>query len=199
MPNEGKVIAIKQFRCPKTSEEMRSFLGLVTYVGKFIPDLATITEPLRFLTRKGVIFKWSEAQQQSFENLKQLITSNALLGYYSIDDNTQLYADASPVGLGAVLVQHDKQGPRIISYASKSLSDVEKRYCQTEKEALAIVWAVERFHYYLFGREFEIVTDHKPLEVIFGTRSKPCARIERWVLRLQSYRYKVVYKKVKII
>lgn len=74
------------------------------------------------------------------------------------------------------------------------MSDVEKRYAQTEKEALALVWAVERFHFYLYGRTFELVTDHKPLEVIFGARSKPCARIERWVLRIQSYKYKVVYR-----
>lgn len=75
------------------------------------------------------------------------------------------------------------------------MSEVEKRYAQTEKEALALVWAVERFHYYLYGRStFELVTDHKALEVIFNPKSKPCARIERWVLRPQSYRFKVVYK-----
>lgn len=115
------------------------------------------------------------------------------MSYYDVEDETQLIADASPVGLGAVLIQINDKGPRIISYASKSLSDVEKRYAQTEKEALALVWAVERFHFYLFGREFKLITDHKPLEVIFGPKSKPCARIERWVLRLQSYKYKVVY------
>lgn len=74
---------------------------------------------------------------------------------------------------------------------------MEKRYCQNEKKALVLVWGVERFHYYLFGREFEFVTDHKPLEVIIGTQSKPCARIEGWVLRLQSYRYKILYRKGK--
>lgn len=96
--------------------------------------------------------------------------------------------------LGSVLIQINEKGPRVISYASKSLSDTEKRYCQTEKEALALVWAVERFHFYLFGRTFELITDHKALEVIFSTTSKPCARIERWVLRLQSYLFKVIYK-----
>ncbi|XP_055907549.1 uncharacterized protein K02A2.6-like [Eupeodes corollae] len=84
--------------------------------------------------------------------------------------------------------------PRIIAYGNKCLSDCEKRYCQTEKEALALVWGVEHFHIYLYGLDFELVTDHKPLETIFGLKSKPCARIERWVLRLQSYRYKIIYK-----
>lgn len=193
-PTIDKVQAVRAFRQPKTAEEVRSFLGLITFVGKFIPDLATITEPLRSLTKKHVKFEWENAQQEAFDKLKTLLTSSLTLGYYDVKAKTQLYADASPVGLGSVLVQFKNDEPKIISYASKSLSETEKRYCQTEKEALALVWAVERFHFYLFGRSFELVTDHKPLEVIFSPKSKPCARIERWVLRLQSYRYKVIYK-----
>ncbi|XP_055590161.1 uncharacterized protein LOC129742304 [Uranotaenia lowii] len=114
------------------------------------------------------------------------------LGYFDVDDRTQLVADASPVGLGAVLMQIKGQNARIIAYASKSLSDVETRYAQIEKEALALVWAVERFHFYLYGRSFDLITDHKPLEAIFSPKSKPCARIERWVVRLQAY--KVIYR-----
>ena len=82
-------------------------------------------------------------------------------------------------------------------FASKTLSSPETRYCQTEKEALAIVWAVERFHHFLAGSSFTIVTDHKPLTCIFHPSSKPCARIERWVLRLQPYEFTVIYKKGK--
>lgn len=182
------------FRSPNTVEEVRSFLGLVTYVGKFITNLATVNEPLRKLTKKDVAFEWGEDQQNAFANLKEQLSNPTTLGYYKLSDRTQLYADASPVGLGAVLVQFDGTEPRYIPYASKSLSDTEKRYCQTEKEALALVWAVERFHFYLFGRSFELITDHKALEVIFSSKSKPCARIERWVFRLQSYRYTVIYR-----
>lgn len=189
-----KIESISMFRQPKTMEEVRSFLGLVTYVGKFIPDLATTTESLRNLTKKDVPFEWKQEHSQAFDQLKSQLTGPMVLGYYSVNDKTQLYADASPVGLGAVLVQFKDLEPRIISYASKSLSETEKRYCQTEKEALALVWAVERFHFYLFGRHFELITDHKPLEVIFSPKSKPCARIERWVLRLQSYRYKIIHR-----
>jgi hypothetical protein len=112
-----------------------------------------------------------------------------------VNDRTEVFADASPVGLGAVLVQYNaEETPRIICYASKSLSEVERRYAQLEKEALALVWSVEKFHYYLYGKSFSLVTDHRPLEVIFGPRSKPCLRIERWVLRMQSYDYKVVFR-----
>lgn len=193
-PDKEKLNTIRQFRSPETAEEVRSFLGLVNYVGKFLPNLSTITEPLRTLIKKENIFKWSAKEQKAFEEIKMLITSDLCLGYFDINDEIKLIADASPVGLGAVLVQVNNNGPRVISYASKSLSQVEKRYAQTEKEALALVWAVERFHYYLFGRTFDLITDHKPLEVIFGIKSKPCARIERWVLRLQSYKYRVIYK-----
>lgn len=189
-----KVDAIRNFRQPASAEETRSFLGLVNFVGKFIPDLATITEPLRRLTKKDEPFVWQAEQQSAFDKIKERLSSEQALGYYNVHDRTQLYADASPVGLGAVLIQINGNVPRVISYASKSLSETEKRYCQTEKEALALVWAVERFHFYLFGRTFELITDHKALEVIFSPNSKPCARIERWVLRLQSYKFKVIYK-----
>lgn len=149
-PTMDKVYSVIRFRQPKTCEEVRSFLGLITFVGKFIPNLATITEPLRILTKKYATFKWEKEQQQAFDQLKAHLTSSLVLGYYNVRDRTQLYADASPVGLGAVLVQFKEGEPRIISYASKSLSETVKRYFQTEKEALALVWAVERFHFYLF-------------------------------------------------
>ena len=104
-----------------------------------------------------------------------------------------MIADASPVGLGAVLVQQQGEELRVISYASRSLSDTERRYSQIEKEALAIVWSCERFHMYLYGADFELMTDHKPLECIFSPTSKTCARIERWLLRMQPYRFTVEY------
>lgn len=130
-PDSEKLDTIRQFKEPKTAEETRSFLGLVTYIGKFIPNLATLTEPLRSLTKKNNVFKWELPQQRAFDKIKELMTSDLGLGYFDINDDIQLIADASPVGLGAVLVQINENGPRAISYASKSLSDVEKRYAQT--------------------------------------------------------------------
>lgn len=116
------------------------------------------------------------------------------LGFYRIEDHTAVFADASPCGLGAVLLQFDNDNKqRVISFASKSLTDTESRYCQTEKEALAVVWSVERFQYYLLGKKFDIMTDCKVLELLFSKRSRPCARIERWVLRLQTFDYNIVH------
>lgn len=120
------------------------------------------------------------------------------MGYFDLKDRTRVVTDASGVGLGAILIQFDKEGkPRVISYASKSLSDCEKRFSSTEKEALAIVWGIERFQMYLLGIEFELETDHQPLVTIFGRNSRPCARIERWVLRLMAFRFRVIYRRGK--
>ncbi|XP_061713508.1 uncharacterized protein K02A2.6-like [Cydia pomonella] len=199
-PLDKYILAIQSAKRPTNVEEIQSFLGLVNYVGKWIPNLASLTEPLRQLVRlklsKTTDLRkyWTSSQEQAFDTLKASLSNIQTLGYYNPADRTQIVADASPVGLGALLIQIDRNGPRIIAFGNKSLTDCEKRYCQTEKEALALVWAVEHFKTYLFGKEFEIISDHKPLETIFGPRSKPCARIERWVLRLQAYKYKVIYR-----
>ena len=116
--------------------------------------------------------------------MKNSLVQNSTLAYYDSEASTKVVADASPVSLGAVLLQSKVKGDwRPVSYASRSLSNTERRYSQTEKEALALVWATERFHMYLYGKEFELETDHKPLEAIYSVKSKPSARIERWVLR----------------
>ena len=190
---EEKVRAVVEAREPTTTSEVRSFLGLVNYSGRFIRDLATISEPLRRLTMKGVSFKFGLEQKKAFQELKDKLSSATTLGYFDKDAPTQVVADASPVGLGAVLTQTQKDGQRVIGYASRSLSETERKYSQTEKEALALVWACEKFHTYVYGISFELITDHKPLEVIYGPKSKPCARIERWVLRMQPYKFKVKY------
>lgn len=159
--------------------------------------MATLTEPLKQLLRQGsarnadIRDSWGKNQKTAFCTLKAALSDILNLGYYNVDDKTMVFADASPVGLGAILVQTNERGPRIIALGNKTLSDCERRYRQTEKEALALVWAVEHFHMFLYGKEFDLITDHKPLEVIFGPKSKPCARIERWILRLQSYKHNV--------
>ena len=182
-PTEDKGKAIADAREPQNASEGRSFLGLANYNATFIPDFATVAEPLRRF-KKGVRFEFGEEQRKAFTELKKRLSSAEILGYFDKDAKAIIITDASPVGLGAVLIQEQHEVKRIIRYASKSLSDVEKRYSQTEMEALAIVWACERFHVYLYGIEFEQYTDHKPLETIYSSRSRPCARIERWILRL---------------
>lgn len=124
-PAHDKVFAIKQFREPQTAEEVRSFLGLVNYVGKFIPNLATVSEPLRQLIKKEEPFGWTDLHKKAFEQLKLHLTDESTLGFYNVNDRTMVIADASPVGLGAVLIQFNEKGPRVITYANRSLSSVE--------------------------------------------------------------------------
>ncbi|XP_011697755.1 PREDICTED: uncharacterized protein K02A2.6-like [Wasmannia auropunctata] len=119
---------------------------------------------------------------------------NSIEGVINYLDDILVF-DANPVALGAVLTQLETNGWRVICYASRGLTDCEKRYSQTEKEALALVWVCKRFHNWIYGSKFDLVTDHKALECIFGPKLKLCTRIERWVLRLQGYKYKVIYEK----
>ena len=146
------------------------------------------------LTRKDQQFIWGDAQQRSFQKLKDLLTRAETLAYFKNECKTRIVADAGPTGIGAVLTQLQDGMWRVISYASRNLTDVERRYSQTEKEGLALIWACERFQLYVFGREFELETDHKPLQYIYNKTSRPSARIERWVLRLQGYNFKVIYR-----
>ena len=177
--------ALQEARALKDSAEVRSFLGLLNFSGRFFSHLATKAEPLRRLTQKNVPFKWEKDQEKAFQELKDSLTDVDTLAYFNPALKPKVIADASPLGLGAVLLQEQGEGAcRAVCYARKSLSPVERRYSQTEKEALALVWVVERFHVYLLGRQFELGTDHKPLEVIYSPKSKPTARIDRWVLRL---------------
>ena len=124
--------------------------------------------------------------------MKELIKSISALAYFDVNSKTRIVADASPVGLGAVLIQMQGVEWRAIAYASGGLKDVERRYSQTEREALALVWACERFNVYSFGREFELETDHKLLEYIYSKKSNPFALVERWVPRLQACDFQVI-------
>lgn len=153
VPAPEKIETLKGFRAPETVDELRSFLELVTYVGRFISDLATHTHSLREVLKSDCKFYWNELQEDAFQKIKNMISDIKSLGYYDSKYRTQIIADASPVALGAVLVKIKDGVPRIISYASKSLTKTEMRYCQTEKEARKI----ERFYIYVCGLEFELI------------------------------------------
>lgn len=194
-PTDEKVEAIKNFRRPETKEEVRSFLGLVNFVGHFIPHLSTRTEPLRQFVRGDVMIFGME-QIEAFDDLRFELTNNVRkLGYFDPEDVTEVYVDASPVGLGAVLVQRHEGVPRVISFASKGLTAAERVYPQTQREALAVVWAVEKFYLYLFGLHFTIFTDHKTLEFIYGNKhqegKRALSRAEGWALRLQPFDFDI--------
>jgi len=197
-PDPEKVKAIHDASLPTTAKEVRSFLGMANYCAKFIPNFSSITKPLRDLTKKDVQFRWERKHTKALNKIKDHLTSDTIMAYFDKNKSTQLTTDASPWGLSAILSQCSpgQEDRRIVAYASRSLTPVEQRYSQTEKEALAIVWAAERFHIYLYGGHFTLYTDCKPVELIFNNRrSQPPARIERWNLRLQEYNFTAVYTK----
>ena len=190
-----KIDSVTKARVPKDVSELRSFLGLVNFVGKFIPNLPTVAEPLLRLIRHKVKFVWGEEQRKAFERIKELMSKCETLAFFDANATTCVTADASPYGLGCVLSQVIDGVDRVIAYGHRSLTNVERRYSQTEREALAIVWACEHFYMYLQGLKFTLITDHKPLQYIFNrVNSQPTPRLERWVLRLQAFNYDVVYR-----
>jgi hypothetical protein len=122
---------------------------------------------------------WKEEQEKAFNDLKKSLCKAVTLSYFDIGKPISIVVDASPLGLGAILTQSSKDGSNsIIAYASRLLTDVESSYSQTEREALAITWAILHFHLYVNGKEFTVITDHKPLEAIFNKPLiQPPARI----------------------
>lgn len=198
-PSPKKIEALRTCVPPTTKEEVQSFLGMLSYVAqRWVANFADLTYPLRRLTHKGIHFKWESEQQMAFQTIIEKLTELVSLGYYSPSDQTELYADASPYGLGAILIQRNKKGEvRPIAFASKCLSKEDRSLSQTEREALACVWSIEYFDYFLRGGPFTLYTDHKALEIIFGIRkptsSLTSARIARWLLRVQEYSFTVKY------
>ena len=166
---------------PTNIHEVCSLLALANYSSKYKQDYATLMAPLRELTKKNVEFKWTYQHQQALETLTQALTSAPVMAYFDISKETLVTVDTSPVGISAILSQCVKgtNDYRVVAYASRALIPVECHYSQTEQEALAIVWAVEHYHLFLFGANFTLTTNHKPLEMIYGSpKSKPSARIE---------------------
>ena len=173
-PTEEKGKAVVKAREPQNAPQVRSFLGLANYNVQFIPHFATVAEPFCNLSKKGVCFRFGDEQRRAFNELKSRLASAETLGHPNSNNSR---SDACLVGLGTVLIQEQQGSKRVISYASKNLSEVEKRNSQTESEALAVVWVCNCFFVYLYSTEFDLYSDHKPLETIYSSRSKPCIRI----------------------
>ncbi|GBL76949.1 Uncharacterized protein K02A2.6 [Araneus ventricosus] len=187
------------------SDEMSHFKALEEFFKKCKEhglkiNLTTIANPLNNLTKKDVKFKWSKDCQVAFEQIKKEICSPMVLVHYDPELPLTLASDASPVGVGCVLAHIYPDGSeRPIAFASKTLSKTEQKYSQIDKEALAIVWAVKKFYLYLKGRRFTLVTDHKPLVAIFGSkRGLPvltATRLLHYALILQSFQFDIVFRK----
>lgn len=158
-PDENKMRAIRNMQPPKNKKDLQRFLGMIVYLSKFIPNLSQETSAIRNLLSGKNEWKWTEQEQKCFDRLKSLVSEKTKLSYYNPGDDVVLSVDASPFGIGAVIYQ--KNGP--VEFASITLTPTQQKYNHIEKELLALTYGCERFHYYLYGRQFKIETDHRPL------------------------------------
>jgi hypothetical protein len=191
---QSKIDALMKAGPPKDAKQLRSLYGVFNYASKFIKGAATLLTPFRDLMKRGAKFVWKPEHDRALDILKDTLSKEAM-GYFDKAWTTELTTDASPDGLGAVLSQFDpkdKSQSHIVLFASRCLSQVERRYSQVEREALAVVWACERLKLYLIGKKFNLIVDNKAIEMIFGNpKSKPSARIERWGLRLLPFSFNI--------
>ncbi|XP_040195388.1 uncharacterized protein K02A2.6-like, partial [Rana temporaria] len=193
---EAKVDALVKAPAPTNVQQLRSYLGLLNYYHKFLPDLAHTLFPLNKLLEKHSRWDWSAACQRAFEVSKRKLLASRMLVHYDLQKPLTLACDASPYGLGAVLSHILPDGSeKPVAFASRSLTKAESNYSHIDKEALALIWAIKKFHLYLYGREFTILTDHKPLLQIFspdkGISQTTAARLQRYALFLGAYSYKI--------
>ena len=193
-----KVVAIVDMPRPANQDELRRFLGMSTYYSRFIPNLSTITFPLRELLKKNSKFKWSVNCEAAFLKLKNEITSDRTLMPYNPTLPIILACDASPVGVAGVLSHVINGEERPIAFASRSLTPAERNYSQLDREALSIVFSVGHFFNYLYGRHFKLITDNKPLTRIFHQHTKippmTSGRLLRYATFLSAFDYDVTFK-----
>ncbi|XP_021340098.1 uncharacterized protein K02A2.6-like [Mizuhopecten yessoensis] len=199
-PTTAKVEAIREAPSPTNVTELKSFLGLLNYYGSYLPSLSTTLQPMHELLQKKQSWKWTSECETAFRKCKERLSENTVLVHYDGNKPLKLACDASAYGLGAV-ISHimDNGEERPIAFASRTLAPSEKNYAQIEKEALALIFGVKKFHKYLYGRRFTLVTDHKPLTTILGPKTGvptlAAARMQRWALILSAYQYDIVYRK----
>ena len=170
-PTNDKIDAISRAPMPKNCTELKAYLGLLNYYNKFMPNLATELAPLYQLLHKGTLWQWGEQEDKAFKVSKQLLLSSQLLVHFDPTKEIIVAFDVSGYGIGAVLAQRGSNGEeQPIGFVSRTLTAAEKNYSQIEKEALACIFGITKFHTYLYGHKFTLVTDHKPLLSLFKER-----------------------------
>ena len=193
-PKIESIDKINDMPRPKNKKQVRSFLGAVNYYRKFIPNCAEVMKPLTDLTRKNakIVVDWTTELEQAFQALKKALSEAPILKLPDIDAEFTVRTDASNVSIGCVLMQTHEGILHPVAYASRKLSDRERKYSVEERECLAMVWGVQKFNRYLYGREFLMETDHCGLQYL-KTGNIRNARVMRWYLALQNYSFRVRY------
>ena len=190
-PDEQKIVAVVDMPPPTDVSFLQRLLGMSRYLSQYIPNESTITAPLRKLLKKNADRKWTKSHDAALQQLKTALTHAPTLSFYDVHKPVTIQCDASQSGLGACILQQEKP----IAYASRALSKAELNYAQIEKEMLSIVFAVRKFHQYIYGKEHVVIeNDHKPLETTMKkTMDKVPPRLQRMMLNLQPYDLHVHY------
>ena len=194
-----KVQAIVEAPSPQTVAQLQSYLGMLNFYHRYLPNIATVLAPLHMLLKGGMKWQWGKQQENAFVESKKLLLQSTVLVHFDSEKELILACDASPYGIGAVLSHRMEDGSeRPIAFASRSMSDTERRYSQVDKEGLAVIFGVKKFHQYLLCKHFVLYTDHKPLVGLFA-EDKPIpamasARTQRWALTLAAYEYSIRYR-----
>ena len=194
-PDKAKLTAVTAYPTPRTTKEVKQFMGISNYYRNFIPSYAHIAEPLHCLLRKSSkTFNWTKECQESFDTLKSKLTTPPILAFPRFTDPFMVSTDASDRAIGGVLSQKQDGHDRVIAYWSRQLTKAERNYSTIEREALAIVGAVKEFYPYLYGFKFQLFTDHNPLTSL-KTLKDTGGRLTRWLLFLQQFDFTIAYKK----
>ena len=190
-PNEEEVEAIIKLKAPENTKDLKSFLGAIQYMAKFLPKLSEETDRLRKLLKKNEPWNWGPEQETDFNQIKQMLPEGPCLAHYAKDKDNMVTTDASKTGLGITLWQKQDDGNiKPIAYGSRYLNDTEKNYSIGELELLAVVWGLEKFRFYLYGKKVYLYTDHQALEPLIKRNrcnKQYSARLTRWLDRLAHF------------
>ena len=189
-PDEEKIKAIVQKPKPEDKKALQRLLGMAKYLAQYILSESDITSPLRELLKEDIQWIWQPEHDQALQQIKEALTRKPALRFYDVQKPVQIQADASQNELGACLLQEG----HTVAYASRTMTSGEVKYAQIEKEMLAMSYACDNFHHYIYGKQVEVATNHRPLEAIM---KKPIAkappRLQRMMLKLQQYSLNVTY------
>lgn len=200
-PNSEKIRAINDAPAPVNVKQVQAFLGLCNFYSRFIPNFSNVMLPLYLLLKKNARFHWGSEQQRCFENVKKLFVSSKVLQYYNVSHETLLETDSSGYGVAAVLLQRESNADvwHPVQFASRSLNAAERNYSNIEREALSVVFGIEKFKKFLLGTQFIIRNDQQPLRKLFahnaGVPTTCSARIQRWSLKLSQFNYTFQYSR----
>ncbi|KAM1175357.1 hypothetical protein ACFX19_028369 [Malus domestica] len=192
--DKSKIDLVRYLPSPTSVREIRSFLGHAGFYRRFIKDFSKISTPLCRLLQKDVTFNFNEECEKAFKHLKEMLTSAPIIRPPDWSMPFELMCDASDYALGAVLGQRKDKQPHVIYYASRTLNDAQLNYSTTEKELLAVVFALDKFRSYLLGTKVIIYTDHAALKYLL-TKKEAKPRLIRWMLLLQEFDIEIRDKK----